>query len=580
MVVMNFLWVIVAGLLSGWAFVFWFLKRVNEWYYVGRVGEMVYSLPPGDLGWPFLGNMLPLINSLRSGNPNAFIYNLVSRFGKTGIYKTHLFGCPSIIVCTPELCRRVLTNDETFGLGYPKSANILAGRKSLHNTSNIEHRRLRRIIANPINGHQALAMYIKHIEDVVINYLDEFASMNKPFELFTEMKMLTFKVVISIFMGSVSDSTFRATHKLYNDYHQGLLSMAIDIPGFAFHKALKDEHIVNLILISFSAGFESSAMGALWAIVHLSEHPEALKKAKEEQQEIMKRRPSTQKGLSLTDIKRMEYLAKAIDEMLRKTNILSLFREAKADVSINGYTLPKGWKVLAWTGAVHMDPETYEDPQHFNPSRWDNIKTKAAAFIPFGAGSRSCPGSDLGKLIISIFLHYFLLNYELKRVNPKSPLRYSQGPMTDDNCLAEVIKIPNPSVFLSSPTLKEITAADTAIVATSSGSSKEKSSKKKEILKAFLKSLDDSSDEDGEEDSEVLKLLLIPNGNGLGILVMALMIIFLDLKICNIIIAMSSTTAIAHTADTAALLFTIKDATSEDIIVVFTIKDCCSTFHY
>jgi ent-kaurenoic acid hydroxylase len=163
----------------------------------------------------------------------------ICRYGKTGIYKTHLFGCPSIIVCAPELCRRVLTNDEIFGLGYPKSANILAGRKSLHNTSNVEHRRLRRIIANPINGHQALAMYIEHIEDVVINSLDEFASMNKPFEFFTEMKMLTFKVVISIFMGSISDSTFKTTHNLYNDYHQGLVSMAIDIPGFAFHKALK-----------------------------------------------------------------------------------------------------------------------------------------------------------------------------------------------------------------------------------------------------------------------------------------------------------------------------------------------------
>jgi cytochrome P450 len=43
---------------------------------------------------------------------------------------------------------------------------------------------------------------------------------------------------------------------------------------------LEDEHIVNLILISFSAGFESSALAALWAIVYLSEHPEALKKAK------------------------------------------------------------------------------------------------------------------------------------------------------------------------------------------------------------------------------------------------------------------------------------------------------------
>ncbi|KAL0005493.1 hypothetical protein SO802_013054 [Lithocarpus litseifolius] len=71
-------------------------------------------------------------------------------------------------------------------------------------------------------------------------------------------------------------------------------------------------------------------------MVHLTEHPEALKKAKDVQEEIIKRRPSNQKGLSLKEIKQMEYLAKVIDEMLRMTTIFSLFREAKVDVSING----------------------------------------------------------------------------------------------------------------------------------------------------------------------------------------------------------------------------------------------------
>lgn len=79
-------------------------------------------------------------------------------------------------------------------------------------------------------------MYIEHIEDIVINSLDEFASMNKPFEFFTEMKIVTFKVMTHIFMGSVSDSTFWTTHNLFYDFRQGLMSTAIDIPGFAFIK--------------------------------------------------------------------------------------------------------------------------------------------------------------------------------------------------------------------------------------------------------------------------------------------------------------------------------------------------------
>ena len=36
-----------------------------------------------------------------------------------------------------------------------------------------------------------------------------------------------------------------------------------------------------------------------------------------------------------------------------------------------GYIIPKGWKVLVWYGAVHMDSEIYDNPQNFDPSRWN-----------------------------------------------------------------------------------------------------------------------------------------------------------------------------------------------------------------
>ena len=120
------------------------------------------------------------------------------RYGKTGIYKTRMFGCPSIIVCTPEIFRRVLTNDEHFTVGYPKSTTLLSGRKSLHSVSAVEHRRLRRLIGAPIIGHEALTMYIQHTEDIVINSLDEWASMKQPFELYTEIKRATFKRMMHI----------------------------------------------------------------------------------------------------------------------------------------------------------------------------------------------------------------------------------------------------------------------------------------------------------------------------------------------------------------------------------------------
>jgi len=37
---------------------------------------------------------------------------------------------------------------------------------------------------------------------------------------------------------------------------------------------------------------------------------------------------------------------------------------------------------------------------------------RPGTFLPFGLGTRQCPGNDLAKLEVSIFLHHFLLGYK------------------------------------------------------------------------------------------------------------------------------------------------------------------------
>ncbi|KAL4274102.1 hypothetical protein GQ457_13G025010 [Hibiscus cannabinus] len=486
---LDLVWLIVAVVVGAYVFIFGFLKTINEWYYVVRFGKKKHtSLPPGDMGWPFIGNMISFVRALRSQDPNSYVNNLVHRYGQTGIYKTSLFGNPTIIVCTPELSRKVLTDDERFEFGYPTSFNRLLGKKSLHGVSNSEHRRLRKLLVAPINGHEALSMYIGYMEDIMISSLEELARNDSPVEFVTELKRISFNVITKIFMGS-TDSFSESMAEYYAHIFQGLFSpLPIDVPGFPFHRALKarkilvsviqaqlderrcknsidpdskkgmvdllldikdedgekleNEQIVNLLLGFLFAGHETTAHAALWLTIYLHDHPEVLQRVKEEQVEIVKRRPQSQKGLTLNEIRQMQYLSKAIDETMRLYGIpLMLFRKATADVKINGYIIPKGWKVLVWCQAVHMNSDIYPDPKEFLPSRWDNPKPKAGSFLPFGAGSRTCPGADLSKIEMSIFIHYFLLNYRFERINPSSPIRFP-SPSPIDNCLARITKLP------------------------------------------------------------------------------------------------------------------------------------------
>lgn len=97
MVLLDSLWFIpIAALLGGYAFVFGFLRRVNDFYYVGMLGRKTqYPLPPGDLGWPFLGNMQTFLKAFKS-DPDSFIYDLVSRspfFNFSSLIHTYITTC-------------------------------------------------------------------------------------------------------------------------------------------------------------------------------------------------------------------------------------------------------------------------------------------------------------------------------------------------------------------------------------------------------------------------------------------------------------------------------------------------------
>ncbi|XP_078173208.1 ent-kaurenoic acid oxidase-like [Carex rostrata] len=485
---MEFATLVAVGLLL-LLLVGWVARRVHQW--VQEWGVDISGgvrLPPGEMGFPLIGNMWAFLRAYKWGQPDSFMGSFIQRYGKTGIYKGYMFGGPTIHVTSPEACRRILMDDEHFVLGWPKAAMALMGRKSFIGISQEEHKWLRKLTAAPINGYEALNTYLQYIEFCVISALEKWSVMGE-FEFLTELRRLTFRIIMKIFLGKESDVITEALERVYTELNYGIRAMAINIPGFAFHKALKarkklvevlqavlderralegrdtsrrskdmmdnllevkdengrkltDEEIIDVLIMYLNAGHESSGHITMWATVFLQDNPDIFKRAKEEQENVRKTMPPMQKGLTLKEIRKMEYLSKLIDETLRLVNISFVsFRKATANVTINGYLVPKDWRIMLWYRSVHMDPEVYTDPKKFNPSRWDGPPPKAGTFLPFGLGSHLCPGNELAKLEISVFLYHFLLKYKLERVNPKCKVRYLPHPRPVDNCLARLVKL-------------------------------------------------------------------------------------------------------------------------------------------
>ncbi|XP_071736065.1 ent-kaurenoic acid oxidase 1-like [Rutidosis leptorrhynchoides] len=479
------------GILLGLILVIvWGVKSVNVWMYESSLTTTQKEfLPPGDMGLPFIGNMWSFLRAFKSSDPDSFVSDLVHRFGSKGLYKTLMFSKPSIIVTAPEVVRKVLLDDDAFQPGWPTATFQIAGRKSFIAISYEEHKRLRKLTRSPINGHEALSIYLPYIENNVVLALENWSKMGQ-IEFLTELRRLTFKVIMHIFLSSEIEHLIKSLEAECTILNYGLRAMAINIPGFAFYEALKarkrlvkvlqgvvierrkkretpqgitrkdmldlllecedendngrkldDEEIIDTLIAYLNAGHESSGHIIMWSTVFLQSHPEVFQTAKEEQERIVKNMSPGQKGLTLKEYRQMEYLSKVIDETLRVVSFSFMtFREAKKDVEVKGYVIPKGWKVLLWYRSLHQNPENFSKPKEFDPSRWDDFVPKPGTYLPFGGGSRLCPGNDLAKLEVSVFLHHFLLNYSFKRENPECPVMYLPHPRPKDHCLGEIIK--------------------------------------------------------------------------------------------------------------------------------------------
>lgn len=84
-----------------------------------------------------------------------------------------------VVVTTPETCKRVFTDDGGFKPGWPISTVKLIGKKSFAGISYEEHKRLRCLTAVPVNGHEALSLYLQYIEENVIFALDKWAKIEQ-----------------------------------------------------------------------------------------------------------------------------------------------------------------------------------------------------------------------------------------------------------------------------------------------------------------------------------------------------------------------------------------------------------------
>ncbi|KAK4492064.1 hypothetical protein RD792_002858, partial [Penstemon davidsonii] len=405
---MPILMIIISFLLGYYLFL---VLRRRQWG--GR-------LPPGSMGWPYVGETLKLYTQ----NPNTFFNIRRKRYGD--IFKSHILGCPCVMISSPEAAKIVLvTKSHLFKPTYPPSKEKMIGPEAIFFHQGDYHFTLKKLIQASFSP-SAIKGSVTAIEKIVLQFLPNWENCNQLHTL-QELKNYAFDVAMISAFGDKKEIETQGIKCLYHRLEKGYNSMPLDFPGTPYRKAMKARKLLTerlRKLIEKRRESREDGGGGLLGIMMKAEkqklnHNNNLSDSQIADNiigVIFAAHDTTASVLTwvlkyLHDNVHVLQAVTVIQETLRSASILSFtFREAVEDVEFQGYVIPKGWKVLPLFRTIHHSADFFPQPDKFDPSRFE-VPPRPNTYMPFGSGVHSCPGSELAKLEMLIFLHHFTTTY-------------------------------------------------------------------------------------------------------------------------------------------------------------------------
>ncbi|KAI3750091.1 hypothetical protein L2E82_20716 [Cichorium intybus] len=421
------------------------------------------QLPPGSMGWPYIGETL----SLYTQNPNNFFSKRQKRYGK--IFKSHILGCPCVMISSPEVAKTVLvTRSHLFKPTYPTSKEMMIGPEAVFFHQGSYHSHLKKLIQSSFLP-SAIKGSVPKIESIVLDLLPAWEH-SKVINTLHEMKKYSYQVaILSVFGKKLDVDEMEGVKHLYQCIEKGYNSMPLDLPGTPFNKAMKarkllneklrkmiekrrdsgqhgrgllgvllglkendqltDSQIADNIIGVIFAAHDTTASVLTWLLKYLHDNPHLLDAVKIEQEKVRCKRLEMDRGITWEDTRSMPLTTRVFQETLRTASILSFtFREAVEDVEIEGYRIPCGWKVLPLFRTLHYCADFFQNPEKFDPSRFE-VAPRANTYMPFGNGVHSCPGSELAKVETLILIHHLTTSYKWDVVGESNGIQYGPFPV-------------------------------------------------------------------------------------------------------------------------------------------------------
>jgi len=397
-----------------------------------------------------------------AGNPAYFFDELTSKFGDF-IYYRGIFNF--YFVNHPDLVKQVLKDTNVFfdknTLLYDRFRNVFG--EGLVTAEGKAWENQRQLI-QPIFSPKAVKSFFDIMLSSTVKTADRWqtlAESNSIFDVATQMNQLTLEIagrtLFNDDFNNISEKISHWTHtinhysgqpplpllsetwfpsptnlklnKVMREFHKFIADMIsqrrnssrpTDLLTTLMNTSNKDGtkmpdlQIEKEVLGMIIGGHETSSNALTWAWYELHKNPAIEKKLHNELQSVLGNRLPT-----LDDIPKLKYTRMIIDEATRlHPPFWFENRNTMKDIDMWGHKIPKGSTVAFSRYSLHRNPNIWENPEVFNPERFDTTnpinKRSHYAHVPFGGGPRICVGINFALLELVVILATLSQRFRLK----------------------------------------------------------------------------------------------------------------------------------------------------------------------